>query len=123
MRKKLETKAEKAKKWVKDHKKELMLAGAIAGSFVLGVIFNECSNKKLKKEVEGYTLGDPDKRVKFIDTDIFTSLAPAIEEAVITDGIDRYSDERSYPVEFESGDVRIRKVAVTIEDMGQYEGE
>ena len=117
----------KVRKWIREHKKQLAIAGAIIGSFALGMLYEQCANKKLKKlheaekELEGYALSDPDECTKRIDEDIFTSLAPTIEEAVLSDGIDAFYMDRDYPVEFESGDTRLRRVSVSIKDMGMYE--
>lgn len=118
----------KVEKWVREHKKQLAIAGAVIGSFVLGMLYEQCTNKKLKalhdaeKELEGYTLSDPDECTKRIDEDIFTNLAPTIEDAVLSDGIDEFYMDRDYPVEFESGDTRLRRVSVSVKDMGMYEG-
>ena len=118
----------KVEKWVRKHKKQLAIAGAVIGSFALGIVYERCTNKKLKalheaeKELEGYALSDPDECTKRIDEDIFTSLAPTIEEAVLSDGIDEFYMDRDYPVEFESGDTRLRRVSVSVKDMGMYEG-
>lgn len=118
----------KVEKWVREHKKQLAIARAVIGSFVLGMLYEQCTNKKLKalhdaeKELEGYTLNDPDECTKRIDEDIFTNLAPTIEDAVLSDGIDEFYMDRDYPVEFESGDTRLRRVSVSVKDMGMYEG-
>lgn len=117
----------KVEKWVREHKKELAIAGAIIGSFALGMLYEQCTNKKLKKlheaekELEGYKLSDPDECTKRIDEDIFTNLAPTIEDAVLSGGIDEFYMDRDYPVEFESGDTRLRRVSVSVKDMGMYE--
>lgn len=117
----------KVRKWIREHKKQLAIAGAVIGSFALGMLYEQCTNKKLKKlheaekELEGYKLSDPDECTKRIDEDIFTNLAPTIEEAVLSDGIDEFYMDRDYPVEFESGDTRLRRVSVSVSDMGQYE--
>lgn len=121
-------KESKAKKWIREHKKQLKIAGAVIGSFALGIAYEQCTNKKLKawheaeKELEGYKLSDPDECTKRIDEDIFTNLAPTIEDAVLSDGIDEFYMDRDYPVEFESGDTRLRRVSVSVKDMGMYEG-
>ena len=121
-------KESKAKKWIREHKKQLEIAGAVIGSFALGIAYERCTNKKLKawheaeKELEGYKLSDPDECTKRIDEDIFVNLAPTIEDAVLSDGIDEFYIDRDYPVEFESGDTRLRRVSVSVSDMGQYEG-
>lgn len=118
----------KVEKWVRKHKKQLAIAGAIIGSFALGMLYEQCTNKKLKKlheaekELEGYALSDSDECTKRIDEDIFTNLAPTIEDAVLSDGIDEFYMDRDYPVEFESGDTRLRRVSVSVKDMGMYEG-
>ena len=118
----------KVRKWIREHKKQLAIAGAVIGSFALGIAYERCTNKKLKawheaeKELEGYTLSYPDECTKRIDEDIFVNLAPTIEDAVLSDGIDAFYIDRDYPVEFESGDTRLRRVSVSVSDMGQYEG-
>lgn len=115
----------KVRKWIREHKKQLAIAGAVIGSFALGMLYEQYTNKKLKKlheaekELEGYALSDPNECTKRIDEDIFTSLAPTIEEAVLSDGIDEFYMDRDYPVEFESGDTRLRRVSVSVKDMGQ----
>ncbi len=120
-------KESKAKKWIREHKKQLAIAGAVIGSFALGIAYERCTNKKLKawheaeKELKGYKLSDPDECTKRIDEDIFVNLAPTIEEAVLSSGIDKFYMDRDYPVEFESGDTRLRRVSVSVSDMGQYE--
>jgi len=121
-------KESKAKKWIREHKKQLVIAGAVISSFALGIAYERCTNKKLKawheaeKELEGYKLSDPDECTKRIDEDIFVNLAPTIEDAVLSDGIDEFYIDRDYPVEFESGDTRLRRVSVSVKDMGMYEG-
>lgn len=118
----------KVRKWIREHKKQLAIAGAVIGSFALGIAYERCTNKKLKawheakKELEGYKLSDPDECTKRIDEDIFVNLAPTIEDAVLSDGIDGFYIDRDYPVEFESGDTRLRRVSVSVKDMGMYEG-
>ena len=117
----------KVRKWIREHKKQLKIAGAVIGSFALGIAYERCTNKKLKawheakKELEGHKLSDPDECTKRIDEDIFVNLAPTIEDAVLSDGIDEFYIDRDYPVEFESGDTRLRRVSVSVSDMGQYE--
>lgn len=112
----------KVRKWIREHKKQLVIAGAVIGSFALGIVYERCANKKLKavheaeKELEGY-----DECTKRIDEDIFTNLAPTIEDAVLSNGIDEFYMDRDYPVEFESGDTRLRRVSVSVKDMGMYE--
>lgn len=108
----------KVRKWIREHKKQL----AIAGAFALAIVCERCINKhEAEKELESYTLSDPDECTKRIDEDIFTNLAPTIEEAVLSSGIDKFYMDRDYPVEFESGDTRLRRVSVSVSDMGQYE--
>lgn len=118
----------KVRKWIREHKKQLAIAGAVIGSFALGIMYERCANKKLKavheaeKEFEGYALSGSDECTKRIDEEIFTNLAPTIEDAVLSDGIDEFYMDQDYPVEFKSGDTRLRRVSVSVKDMGMYEG-
>ncbi len=54
-----------------------------------------------------------------VDEDIFTNLAPWIEDWILSDTlIDSMTIHKDFPIEFQ-GDTRLRRVIVTVADLGQ----
>ncbi len=88
--------------WVKKHKKELLIgAGTVVSTVALIAIGVKCS--KLRLNGTG----------KIVDEDIFTSLAPAIEEAVLDKSLEKIILERTYDM----GDNIAKFVTINIENV------
>lgn len=89
----------KAKEWIKEHKKEVALgivgAGAIGISAYIGVNFAKyLRNKADMKSISDACPGL--EKIGDIDKDIFTSLAPEMEEAILDDNVIEKVIERTY---------------------------
>lgn len=98
--------------WVKEHKKEILVgAGTVIGTAVLITIGVKCS-----KSSKGKVINDMPKLKeigRIVDEDIFTELAPSIEETVLNKGLEKVVLERSYDL----GDNLSKYVTVTIENV------
>lgn len=104
----------KIKNFWKKHKKEIIFTAITVGSFTAGcVITNALKGSKTAlddHDKEGKdildTLNDAfnkypsTRKTKLIDEDIFTSLAPEIEDLVLSEGCDEGYLERSYDVDY-----------------------
>lgn len=118
-----EEKREKIKNFLKDHKWEIIVS--ILGA-TTGIIFLNRSLVKYKKESEELerqgkeilkVLEDCNRKAQIdpwttrIDEEIFTDLAPEIEDMVLNKGLEKGWIERTY----ELGKVGKRRVEVNIE--------
>ena len=109
-------KKEEIKEWVKEHKTILIGAGLVAGGAVLTVLVTKkfsChhSNYTLipKPELSGF-----EKNAKLIDEEVFTDLAPHIEDALNKD-LDKVVLERSY--QLDENELLSKFVTVTVENV------
>lgn len=99
--------------WIKEHKKEILIGtGMIVGTAVLIVIGvkRSKSSKSLAEDLLVFksdtdtrslidainSAGELDLTPKVVDEDIFTMLAPAIEQAVLDEGLEKLDLERVY---------------------------
>lgn len=116
----MSNKAEKVKKFFNEHRGEIAVGSAVVGMFALGYLHSKTSVKVPEVAVKAPELTPFEECSKKVDKDIFTNLAPTIEDAVLSEGIDGFYIDRDYPVEFESGDTRLRRVSVSVKDIGMY---
>ena len=127
----------KVKEWIKEHKGEIAMTGLTIGTAV--ICYTICKNTKkamnpnLVKNAPNvyvdHTYDGIDKAskelVKAVDKDIFTILAPMIEDAVLTEGVDECVFDTTYTVPFpKNGDWKngtynvLKNVQVIIKDAG-----
>lgn len=105
----------KTVKFYSDHEGQIKKGAIVVGSFALGYIICKVTGKStLEKELdqlEWKSLDDPNIQVSVrsgdynrdIDEDVFTELAPAIEDAILNDSSDEDLIERYYDVDFPKG--------------------
>lgn len=116
-------KKEDIKKFVKDHKTEIIV-GAVSVAIAVGAVF-ALHNNKSSADLEPLKIPDemPNPAHDHIDEDIFTDLAPQIEDAVLTEGLDEDYIEKTYYVEWPKGGGKegtyeeVKKVIVHIVDI------
>lgn len=115
-------KKEDIKKFFKEHKTEIVI-GAIAA---VGVVCAVIAAHDDTAEHEPVKIPDemPYPKHDYIDEDIFTDLAPQIEDLVLTEGLDEGYIEKTYHVEWpKRGDVNegiyeeVKKVTVHVVDI------
>ena len=112
-------KAEKVKKFFNEHRGEIAVGSAVVGMFALGYLHSKTSVKVPEVAVKVPELTPFEQSSKMVDEDIFTNLAPWIEDWILSDKlIDSMTIHKDFPIEFE-GDTRIRRVIVTVADLGQ----
>lgn len=112
-------KAEKVKKFFNEHRGEIAVGSAVVGMFALGYLYSKTSVKVPEVAVKAPELTQFEQSSKMVDEDIFTNLAPWIEDWILSDKlIDSMTIHKDFPIEFE-GDTRIRRVIVTVADLGQ----
>ena len=108
-------------KWVKEHKKEILIGtGTVIGTAVLITIGVKSSRSSKAHKELGEKILDSFNNMpeltgteKVVDEDIFTSLAPAIEKAVLEKGLEKVTLERAYDM----GDNLNKFVTVKIENV------
>lgn len=117
--------------WAK-HKEKIIVGGIMVGSFALGYAVNENGKPKLPSLPDHYDVPElPSvKSYRLIDEDIFTSLAPEIEDLVLEEGADEGLIDRTYEVEFplkgsySNGSYKVLKnVQVLVRDAGDAKGD
>ena len=103
---------DKTVKFYSDHKDQIKKGAIVVGSFALGYVICKVTGKStLKKELdqlEWKSLDDSESKnylpeenvIRKIDEDVFTELAPAIEDAILDDSSDEDLIERYYDVDF-----------------------
>ena len=104
----------KVKEFLKDHKKEIIMAGVGVALIVGGIIIGKKIVPKGCFKGISIPLNDssmPIRAAKYIDEEIFTELAPTIEAAVLGPDINTVI-ERSYDV----GQGIFKMVTVNIEE-------
>lgn len=112
-------KAEKVKKFFNEHRGEIAVGSAVVGMFALGYLHSKTSVKVPEVTVKAPELTPFEQSSKMVDEDIFTNLAPWIEDWILSDKlIDSMTIHKDFPIEFE-GDIRLRRVIVTVADLGQ----
>lgn len=127
---------EKVGRWCKEtwakHKEKIIVGGIMAGSFALGYAVNENGKPKFQSLPDRYEVAElPSVRnYQLIDEDIFTSLAPEIEDLVLEKGADEGLIDRTYEVEFpkkgsySNGSYKVLKnVQVLVRDAGDVKDE
>ena len=96
---------ETVKNWYERNKNKIVIIGTFAGSTLL--IFGSCLLAK-KSVIRKMNIKMPEidnapfcikEAAKRIDKDIFTSLAPQIEDAVLDESIDKIIFDRVYELE------------------------
>ena len=116
-------KKEDIKKFVKEHKTGIIVGGLSVAAFVCAVIASH--NNESSDDLEPLKIPDemPNPAHDHIDEDIFTDLAPQIEDAVLTEGLDEDYIEKTYYVEWPKGGgnegtyEEVKKVMVHIVDV------
>lgn len=116
----MNNKAEKVKKFFNEHRGEMIVGSVTVGMFVLGYLHSKSQTKLPAVTVEVPELTPFEKSSKMVDEAIFTNLSPWIEDWILSDKlINSMTIHKDFPIEFE-GDTRLRRVIVTVEDLGQY---
>lgn len=119
----MSNKAEKVKKFFNEHRGEIAVGSAIVGMFALGYLHSKTSVKVPEVTVKAPELTPFEQSSKMVDEDIFTNLAPWIEDWILSDTlIDSMTIHKDFPIEFQ-GDTRLRRVIVTVADLGQWDSE
>lgn len=115
MNKKANTKDDKkSKRKTKKLLKWISLSALSIGGAVMWVAFKKNESKSEEHDAISRVLNDDFERtVKEVDEDIFTNLAPAIEEAVLDKDIEKIWYDRSYDL----GDNLHKFVTVNIENI------
>ena len=115
----------KVKEWIKEHKEEIAMTGLAVGGVIFGYWFCKTHTKPvfIDKGVDCGTI--PSKPYQKIDEDIFAILAPMIEDAVLTEGVDESLFDTTYTVPFpKNGDWKngtyeiLKNVQVIVKDVG-----
>lgn len=109
----------KTVKFYSDHEDQIKKGAIVVGSFVLGYVICKVTGKStLEKELdklEWKSLDDNESKkylpeenvIRKIDEDVFTELAPAIEDAILDDSSDEDLIEKYYDVYFpKNGDYK-----------------
>lgn len=124
------------KEFCKEHKVEIIVGGiAIVGAIVGFKMWSkklDIKGKKIADALKEAATNFPHETHRFVDEDIFTDLAPAIEEAVLEEGLDEDFFEKFYKVSYPLGgdpkngfyDVKkyVKKyVKVLVQDAGDWE--
>ena len=120
------------KEFCKEHKMEIIIGGIVIVGAVAGF---KVWSKKL--DIKGKKIADalkeaatnlPHETHRFVDEDIFTNIAPAIEEAVLEEGLDEALFEKFYKVSYplggypKNGFYNVKKyVKVLVQDAGDWE--
>ena len=120
------------KEFCKEHKAEIIVGGIVIVGAVVGF---KVWSKKL--DIKGKKIADalketatnlPHETYRFVDEDIFTNIAPAIEEAVLEEGLDEALFEKFYKVSYplggdpKNGFYNVKKyVKVLVQDAGDWE--
>ena len=116
----MSNKAEKVKKFFNEHRGEIAVGSAVVGMFALGYLHSKTSVKVPEVAVKAPELTPFEECSKMVDEDIFTNLAPWIEDWILSDKlIDSMTIHKDFPIEFE-GSPRLRRVIVTVADLGQH---
>lgn len=116
----MSNKAEKVKKFFNEHRGEIAVGSAVVGMFALGYLHSKTSVKVPEVVVKAHELTPFEECSKMVDEDIFTNLAPWIEDWILSDTlIDSMTIHKDFPIEFQ-GDTRLRRVIVTVADLGQH---
>ena len=110
-----------AKKYVNEHKVQFVVGGVTVIGIVVGGRFLFKSVKKTNVKVDSNALkkvvdNGISEITRKIDEEIFTDLAPEIENYVLDNGIEHAVSERSYDI----GDNLFKIVTVTVK---QYAGD
>lgn len=119
---------EKIKKFWEKNKKKIIVGTAVVAGLVIAYKFGKKSSAKdvcdkildaAKETGDAFA-----ESCKAIDKDIFTELAPEIEEAILEEGLDEYLIEKTYEVAYPLGGVAkngfykaVKKVRVMINDI------
>lgn len=102
----------KTVKFYSDHEDQIKKGAIVVGSFVLGYVICKVTGKStLEKELDQLEWKDMDDNeskkylpeenvIRKIDEDVFTELAPAIEDAILDDSSDEDLIEKYYDVYF-----------------------
>lgn len=93
-------KKEDIKKFVKDHKTEIIVGGLSVAAFVCAAIASHDNESSAESSAVNEVLDRVSNNHSGIDEDIFTDLAPQIENLVLTKECDNGYIERTYHVEW-----------------------
>ena len=96
-----------------------MVGSAIVGTFLLGYLHSKTSVKIPEVTVEVPELTPFEKSSKMVDEAVFTNLAPWMEDWVLSDKlIDSMTFHKDFKIEV-GGGPRLRRIIVTVADLGQ----
>ena len=123
---------QKIKEFRNEHNVEIIVGGiAIVGAVVGLKVWSKKLDVKDKKIADAFKTAAtnlPHETHRFVDEDIFTDLAPAIEEAVLEEGLDEVLFEKFYKVSYpkfgdpKKGFYNVKKyVKVLVQDAGDWE--
>lgn len=110
---------EKVKDFLRNHKNLLLALGAGAVIVIGGTFYvivskeNKILRKKGKEILDTLQKNTTESPVRSVDEDVFTMLAPAIEEAVLDKGLEKLVLDRSYDL----GNNLHKLVTVSIENV------
>ena len=131
---------EELKVWAKEHKTELIAGAVVIAAFTAGckvcknkmeLKAHEAEGQKILKAIEDSVPNLPSgNNSQRIDEDIFTRLAPMLEDAILEEGLDEYHDEVIYDVKYpKCGDISngvynvMKHVTIDMKDIGTTESD
>ena len=117
----------KIKKFWKEHKEQIVMGGLAVSAFIFGYWYRSthegciCSDEHEDSDYREIPSG---RNAQLIDEDIFTRIAPWIENSVLEEGLDETWFEDTYEVEYpkygdpNKGMYKVKKkVEISVKDM------